>query len=78
MRVPYTPVFSVPNGWAAPDMIAEIQANINKYYAGVECETVTEKGRLGNVHVSKLYVDGIEVFSGLQGLVEAMKNRLGT
>ena len=78
MRVPYEPPVLIDRKYFTDEQLAQIQKESNDRYRGVEWETVTEQGKLGRVHVTRLYVDGIEVSSGLQGLVEAMENRLGT
>jgi len=74
MRMPYTPTISTGRSGLSVAQIEEMQHKINARYKGVDCEVVTEsKG-----HILKVYVDGIEVAGGLQGLPDAMKNRLST
>ena len=66
MREPYRPKARC----AIESLAAEMQADIDKRYEGVETEIVNE----GGFWLLKVYVDG-EHIGGLQQLPDAMKER---
>lgn len=77
MRYPYAPPIGFDSKYFTADELVQFQQISNNRYKGVEWETVTEQGRVGRVHVTRLYVDDKLVEGGEQGLVAAMENRLG-